>query len=85
MKSPFSSLARNLTLVFGLLGTALVATAQSAPEGIVVYNAQHASLTQAWAKGFTSDTGIRVTIRNGGDTELGDYGWARNLGSVVRR
>lgn len=39
---------------------------------IVVYNAQHESLTQAWADGFTKDTGIKVTLRNGGDTELGN-------------
>lgn len=39
---------------------------------ILVYNAQHASLTAAWAQGFTRDTGIKVVIRNGGDTELGN-------------
>ena len=37
-----------------------------------MYNAQHSSLTQAWANGFTSATGIKVTLRNGGDTELGN-------------
>ena len=72
MKSPFSTLARGVALAFGLLGSALLATAQNASDGIVVYNAQHASLTHAWAKGFTSDTGIKVTIRNGGDMELGN-------------
>lgn len=41
-------------------------------EGIVVYNAQHASLTKAWAEAFTKETGIKVTLRNGGDTELGN-------------
>ena len=58
-----------------LLGVALAASlllcanaAQSA--GILVYNAQHESLTKAWAEGFTRDTGIEVTIRNGGDSEL---------------
>ncbi len=46
--------------------------AQPAPDGkgIVVYNAQHASLTQAWADGFTKETGITVTLRKGSDTEL---------------
>src|SRR6185312_7790127 len=43
-----------------------------ADEGIVVYNAQHQALTQAWADGFTKDTGIKVTLRNGDDTELGN-------------
>src|SRR2546423_9530036 len=46
------------------------AVAQS--QAIVVYNAQHRSLTQAWADGFTSETGIKVTIRNGSDSELGN-------------
>ena len=39
-------------------------------EGIVIYNAQHKSLGEAWAAGFTRETGIKVTLRNGGDTEL---------------
>src|SRR5512133_2128619 len=46
------------------------AVAQSEP--IVVYNAQHRSLTQPWADGFTGETGIKVTIRNGADSELGN-------------
>src|SRR5258708_10751559 len=41
-------------------------------EGITVYNAQHASLAQAWAQAFTRETGIRVTPRNGSDTEMGN-------------
>ena len=40
--------------------------------GLTVYNAQHASLTKAWAEGFTRDTGVAVTLRNGGDTEFGN-------------
>lgn len=56
----------------GLLGASLPARAQDAADGIVVYNAQHASLTQAWADGFTRDTGIKVTLRKGSDTELGN-------------
>ncbi|MEO6929901.1 MAG: iron ABC transporter substrate-binding protein [Casimicrobiaceae bacterium] len=44
-------------------------SATEAP-GIVVYNAQHESLTRAWVEGFTRDTGIKVTVRNGGDSEL---------------
>ena len=43
-----------------------------ADDGIVVYNAQHQALTEAWADGFTKDTGIKVTLRNGDDTELGN-------------
>jgi len=46
------------------------ASAQS--PSILIYNAQHASLTKAWAEAFARDTGIKVTIRNGGDSELGN-------------
>lgn len=46
------------------------AVAASSSDGIVVYNAQHESLTQAWADGFTKETGIKVTIRQGDDTEM---------------
>ena len=47
--------------------------AQAAPGGaITVYNAQHASLTKSWVEGFERETGIKVTLRNGGDTELGN-------------
>ncbi len=38
--------------------------------GIVVYNAQHASLTQAWAEAFTRESGISVTLRQGSDMEI---------------
>ncbi len=41
-------------------------------EGITVYNAQHASLAKEWSEAFTQQTGIKVTLRNGGDTELGN-------------
>ena len=46
------------------------AVAQS--ESILVYNAQHRSLTEAWAAGFSNATGIKVTIRNGSDSEMGN-------------
>jgi iron(III) transport system substrate-binding protein len=54
-----------------LLG-APAATMAADKDGITVYNAQHASLTQAWADGFTRETGIPVTLRKGSDTELGN-------------
>src|SRR5690348_3067990 len=62
-----------------LIGSTVVAFAQLSPQraaaqsqSILIYNAQHASLTQAWANAFARDTGIKVTIRNGGDSELGN-------------
>ena len=58
-----------------LLATALVSAGHvyaAETAGIVVYNAQHESLTKAWVEGFTQETGIPVTIRNGDDTEMGN-------------
>jgi iron(III) transport system substrate-binding protein len=58
-----------------LSGAALAAGLLASPvmaddEGIVVYNAQHESLAKEWAEGFTKETGIKVTLRNGGDSEF---------------
>ncbi|HEY3048896.1 MAG TPA: iron ABC transporter substrate-binding protein [Polaromonas sp.] len=78
MKFSLPSLATAVALLTGLTGAPLASMAQTAPavtpsaEGIVVYNAQHASLTKAWAEAFTKETGIKVTLRNGSDTELGN-------------
>ncbi len=47
-----------------------VSLAHAQDDGIVVYNAQHETLTQAWAEGFTKDTGIKVTVRNGSDMQF---------------
>jgi len=71
--SPSSS--RNLSAVLLALGFSLLpfaAGAQTPGAAIVVYNAQHANLTQAWADGFTKETGIKVTLRQGSDTLLGN-------------
>ena len=52
---------------------AATGSAASAPSGeITVYNAQHESLTQAWADEFTKKTGVTVVLRNGDDSELGN-------------
>lgn len=64
------TLTRTTLLLCALL-TAGIASAAN-PEGIVVYNAQHESLTKSWVEGFTRETGIPVTLRNGGDSELGN-------------
>ncbi|MGY2260384.1 iron ABC transporter substrate-binding protein [Pseudomonas sp. SDO55104_S430] len=58
-----------------LLATALVSAGHvyaADSVGIVVYNAQHEGLTKAWVEGFTEETGIPVTLRNGDDTEMGN-------------
>jgi len=62
-----------LALAIALVGSPVAAMAQNAAadaNGITVYNAQHATLTQAWVDGFTRETGIKVTLRKGGDMEL---------------
>lgn len=63
-------LARAALLALILFGATTVRSAGA--EGLVVYNAQHENLTQAWVDGFTRDTGIQVTVRNGDDSELGN-------------
>jgi iron(III) transport system substrate-binding protein len=60
------------TILAGLLLAALAVPAFAQDSGLVVYNAQHEALTQEWADGFTKQTGIQITLRNGGDTELGN-------------
>lgn len=61
---------------FTLLASAVMLTfsanAASNEPGLVVYNAQHENLVKSWVEGFTKDTGIKVTLRNGGDSELGN-------------
>ena len=62
------SLALLLSSIF--LSTQAVAADNN--EGIVVYNAQHENLVKSWVDGFTKETGIKVTLRNGDDSELGN-------------
>ena len=61
-----------LPVLAGLLLTAIALPAVAQDDGLIVYNAQHEQLTQEWADGFTKQTGIKVTLRNGSDTELGN-------------
>ena len=50
-------------------GSSTAANGSSAGE-ITVYNAQHESLTKEWIDAFTAETGIKVTVRQGDDTEM---------------
>ncbi|TGT45145.1 iron ABC transporter substrate-binding protein, partial [Mesorhizobium sp. M8A.F.Ca.ET.167.01.1.1] len=65
MKYALSTLAGAVALTASLV--AAPALAENA--GIIVYNAQHESLAKEWAAGFTKETGIKVTLRNGGDSD----------------
>ena len=60
------------TVAVGVALAALSASALAQDAGITVYNAQHESLTQAWADEFTKETGIAVTLRQGDDLEVGN-------------
>ena len=56
-----------------LLALSACSTPGSAAEdtdALVVYNAQHESLTGLWAERFTRETGVKVVLRNGRDFEL---------------
>ncbi|WKG05700.1 iron ABC transporter substrate-binding protein [Mycolicibacterium sp. HK-90] len=54
------------------VGVAMVACTDSESDELLIYNAQHESLTKEWIDAFTKETGIKVTYRQGGDTELGN-------------
>ena len=41
------------------------------PDKLTIYSAQHENLTQAWAKKFQEDTGVKVQIRYGSDSSMG--------------
>ncbi|BBY43259.1 iron ABC transporter substrate-binding protein [Mycolicibacterium celeriflavum] len=66
---------RRIAAVLSALAVAAAATSCSDSgdtDELLVYNAQHESLTNEWIDAFTEETGIKVTYRQGGDTELGN-------------
>lgn len=71
MKIPIPSIGHVALLASAIL-FASSANAASDEDGIIIYNAQHESFAKSWAEGFTKDTGIKVTLRNGKDSELGN-------------
>ena len=70
MKFSFNPVRRSVVLALGLSAAALLAQAQDASKGLVIYNAQHVTLTRAWTEAFSRETGIKVTVRDGSDYEL---------------
>jgi iron(III) transport system substrate-binding protein len=74
LSKPITRRRAMLAALAGLPAAAWAQTTTRAAEAgpITVYNAQHASLTKAWADGFSKETGIPVILRNGSDTELGN-------------
>ncbi|UNK47617.1 iron ABC transporter substrate-binding protein [Arthrobacter sulfonylureivorans] len=76
-KNALVGIAVAATSVFGLAACGSNADTDSgasgsvaAGEGITVYNAQHESLAKEWIDAFTEETGIKVTVRQGSDTEM---------------
>jgi iron(III) transport system substrate-binding protein len=62
--------ALGLTACGGSTAPTASGSASAEAGDITVYNAQHESLTKEWIDAFTAETGIKVTMRQGSDTEL---------------
>ncbi|MCU1572079.1 MAG: iron transporter substrate-binding protein [Micrococcaceae bacterium] len=67
-----AAVAASLTVLTACGGSSssTAGSSSAGSDGITIYNAQHESLTQEWVDAFTAQTGIKVTLRNGSDTEL---------------
>ena len=66
MKYTLSTLVGATALAIGMIA----GPAMAKDAGIIVYNAQHESLAKEWVERFTKETGIKVTLRNGGDSDF---------------
>ncbi len=72
MKSVISALSAAAALTLAMASLPPSALSDNPEKSITVYNAQHASLGKEWAEAFTRETGIKVVLRNGGDSEMGN-------------
>ncbi|WP_024802472.1 extracellular solute-binding protein [Nocardia sp. BMG51109] len=61
-----------LAVLAVLMSTTACGDSPAGANEILVYNAEHEQLAREWVDAFTRETGIRVTLRNGGDTDLAD-------------
>lgn len=71
MRPRWSRIAALLSTV-AVVFAATSCSSSSESDELLIYNAQHESLTKEWIEAFTKETGIKVTYRQGGDTELGN-------------
>src|SRR3954465_2821688 len=71
MRRGWSRIAALVSTVAVVL-SATSCSSSSEGDELLIYNAQHESLTKEWIDAFTKKTGIKVTYRQGGDTELGN-------------
>src|SRR4029453_12149943 len=67
----WSRIAAAVSVLAVVLG-ATACSGSGTSDELLIYNAQHESLTKEWIDAFTKETGIKVTYRQGGDTELGN-------------
>ncbi|MGO4442895.1 iron ABC transporter substrate-binding protein [Mycobacterium sp. 2YAF39] len=71
MRPRWSRIAAVVSTVAVVLSVTSCSSSGESDE-LLIYNAQHESLTKEWIDAFTKETGIKVTYRQGGDTELGN-------------
>ena len=71
MKLRWSRVAAALSVI-AVVASATACSSDDGGDELLIYNAQHESLTKEWIDAFTEETGIKVTYRQGGDTELGN-------------
>src|SRR6266566_198210 len=71
MKIRWSRIVAALSVVT-VIASATACSSDDVGDELLIYNAQHESLTKEWIDAFTKETGIKVTYRQGGDTELGN-------------
>jgi iron(III) transport system substrate-binding protein len=81
MRSPWSRLAVLLSVLAIAAGLTSCSSNSETSDALLIYNAQHESLTKEWIDAFTKQTGIKVEYRQGGDTELGNQLIAEGVGS----
>ncbi len=70
-----------LVSTLAIVASATAACGSDEDDKLLIYNAQHESLTKEWIEAFTKETGIQVEYRHGGDTELGNQLVAEGAGS----
>ncbi|MFI6775846.1 iron ABC transporter substrate-binding protein [Nocardia sp. NPDC050412] len=72
MSIRWKAISAALAVAVAALGVTACSNSSDDKNEITVYNAQHESLTKEWVDAFTKETGIKVTLRQGGDTALGN-------------
>lgn len=71
MRIAWNRIAAALSVI-AVVASATACSSDGQGDELLIYNAQHESLTKEWIDAFTKETGIKVTYRQGGDTELGN-------------